>query len=337
MNVRGILETGYPFIFMWGGRGTGKTYGILKHTIDSEKKFVLLRSRRTQVDMLRIPQFNPFKQINADTGLNIQPAPIGKEFSAFYHMKWDENKEVKASDEIGYISALSTIGSLRGFGSADIELLFYDEFIPEKSEQPVKNAGFALMNGYETINRNRELKGEKPLQMICASNSENIACPVFAELGLIKKASEMNEKRQEICFLRDRGILLINLCNSPISRQKADTALYRMVGKGSDFYNMSINNDFYSADYSSIEYRPLTEYTPLVSVGEITIYEHKSKDELYVTKKKSGTPIDIYSNTERHRAAFRRKYIWIWNMYLEDLVKFSDMESKILLDFYFGK
>ena len=41
VNIKGILETGCPFIFIWGGRGTGKTYGILKHAVENNKKFIL--------------------------------------------------------------------------------------------------------------------------------------------------------------------------------------------------------------------------------------------------------------------------------------------------------
>lgn len=337
VNIEGILNVGCPFIYMWGGRGTGKTYGILKQAVETNTKFVYMRTRQTQADMIRTPEFNPFKQYNADTGCAIRPSPINKLYSAFYDTKFDdkEKKWKPLGDPLGYTASLATISNLRGFGAADAKLLFYDEFIPEKTETPMKNATSALLNGYETINRNRELMGEKPLQMICASNSENANCDIFAKLGLIRKVTDMHKSKQEYSILKERGILLVNLVNSPISKKKSNTAVYRMVGHNSDFYRMSIENDFYAEDYSDIQSQPINEYVPVVSVGEITIYEHKSRDALYITKHSSGTVQNSYGTNTRDILAFRRKYVWVWSMYLDGLVKFSDVDSKFLLDNYF--
>ena len=33
----GILSTGAPIIFIWGGRGTGKTYGAIKYVHEKEE------------------------------------------------------------------------------------------------------------------------------------------------------------------------------------------------------------------------------------------------------------------------------------------------------------
>ena len=339
VNIRGILETGYPFIFMWGGRGTGKTYGILKDAVENDRKFIYMRTRQNQADMIRTPEFNPFKQYNEDCNRRITPYSINKLYSAFYDTTFDE-KEKKwkmDGDSLGYTASLATISNLRGFGAADVKLLFYDEFIPEKTETPLRNALSALLNGYETINRNRELTGGKPLQLICASNSENANCDIFAKLGLIRKVTDMHKTGQEYSMLQDRGIMLINLVNSPISREKSQTAVYRMIGTDSDFYKMSIQNDFYAEDYSDIRSMPINEFSPIVKVGEITIYEHKHREDLYITQHSQGSPLDIYTTSTRDITAFRRKYIWVWTEYLDGNVKFSDVESKYLLDNYFHR
>lgn len=336
VNIKDILATGYPFIFIWGGRGTGKTYGLLKNLIETNTRFILMRSLQKQADMMNIPQFNPFKQYNADAYRSIYPIKLGRDFSGFYNCTADDNGRWQPEGDIlGYTASLSTIGNLRGFGAGDVKIIFYDEFIPEKSEKMVTNACYSLLNGYETINRNRELNGQPPVQLICASNSENVACDIFIKLGLVKKASEMAERGQEIAFLPDRGILLINLCNSEISKKKSHTALYRMVGEDSDFYKMAVSNSFYNLDYSDVKPQPLTEYRPLVQVGEITIYEHKNMELYYVTTHSSGTPIDTFGLGEKDLKAFIRKYVWIWSEYLDFNVLFSDIESKILFDNYF--
>lgn len=38
VDIRSIRESGYPFIFMWGGRGIGKTYGVIDDVINNGEK-----------------------------------------------------------------------------------------------------------------------------------------------------------------------------------------------------------------------------------------------------------------------------------------------------------
>lgn len=160
---------------------------------------------------------------------------------------------------------------------------------------------------------------------------------MFAELGLIRKVSEMSRSRQEVSYIKDRGIALFNLCNSPISKKKEQTALYKMVGLDSGFSQLALGNEFYDTDYTDIKTQNLKEYTPLVFFSEIAIYEHKSQDRLYVCKHKQGTPEhNLHSITDKNIRTFKRFYSWVWNhSYLNDLIYFEDLESKFLLDTYF--
>lgn len=213
----------------------------------------------------------------------------------------------------------------------------YDEFIPQKDDRAPRGIAQSFLQGYETMNRNRELKGLSPIQVFCFSNSDNVGCEMFAELGLIRKVSEMSRKRQEIALLKDRGICLINLCNSPISKQKENTALYRMVGKDSGFSQLALGNEFYDTDYSDVKPQNLREYIPIVFFSEIAIYQHKSQERIYVSKHKQGIPEQNYTSiSDKNIRAFKKHYSWVWNYaYLNDLILFEDIESKFLLDTYF--
>lgn len=44
----GILSTGAPIIFIWGGRGTGKTYGALNTCTRRKKSFYICAARRSR-------------------------------------------------------------------------------------------------------------------------------------------------------------------------------------------------------------------------------------------------------------------------------------------------
>ena len=84
VNVKGILEEGYPFNFLVGGRGTGKTYTTLKVAKEEGRKFMLMRRTQSQADLISKPEFSVFKPLNEDLGWNVQVRRISKYNSAFY-------------------------------------------------------------------------------------------------------------------------------------------------------------------------------------------------------------------------------------------------------------
>ena len=269
VNVRGILDEGYPFNFLVGGRGTGKTYTTLKVAKEDGRRFMLMRRTQSQADLISKPEFSVFKPLNEDLGWNVMVKSISKYNSMFYEPDAEEN-----AHPIGYTCALSTISNMRGFDASDIQLLIYDEFIPEKHERLLKNESDALLNAYETMNRNRELKGVAPIQMICLANANDITNPVFEQLKLIRIADRMQKGNSDRWTDDKRGIQLILLHRSPISKKKSGTALYNLT-EGSTFANMALDNDF-NVDRQHVKPRPITEFTPVCSIGELCIYKHKS-------------------------------------------------------------
>ena len=71
VNVKGILDCGYPFNFLVGGRGTGKTYTTLKTAKEEGRKFMLMRRTQSQADLISKPEFSVFKPLNEDLGWNV--------------------------------------------------------------------------------------------------------------------------------------------------------------------------------------------------------------------------------------------------------------------------
>jgi hypothetical protein len=234
---------------------------------------------------------------------------------------------------IGYTAALSTFSNIRGFDASDVELLIYDEFIPERHERPIKEEGSAFFNAYETINRNRELNGNKPLQVLCLANANDIGNPLFMELKLIRLAEKMRSSGQEVYIDKERGIGLFMLDNSPISEQKAETALYKLT-KGHSFAEMSLANDFYKEESAPIISRPIKEYKPIVTIGELTIYKHKSNGLYYCSTHKTGS-CPVYGTGDTDRARFKKQYIRLWLRYMDNKIEFEETLCEILFQKYF--
>ena len=314
-DVEKLTRLHTPFVFVIGGRGTGKTFGALKYVRDAGIRFVYLRRTQTEIDLISQPAYNPYKPITND----VKTQKLTKYTTAF----------VQSGDTIGYAMALSTIAHIRGFDASDIQVIIYDEFIPEPHARPIKAEGSALLNCYETINRNRELQGQQPVSMWCFANANRLNNPVFADLGLIDRVVRMQDKGITEYTDSNRGITIILLTGSPISERKRDTALYRLV-HDTGFDTMALDNRLITEGISIIGTRPIKEYKLLCQVGELCLYKHKAKPEYYVTTLRSGSA-EVYTMIEADLMRFRRKYHWLLNAYLQQHIVFESNQLEYIL------
>ena len=280
-NVENIKKYNAVFNFLYGGRGTGKTYSCLSSRIDKlETKFILMRRTQSEIDLMCDAKgkegVNPYKVINRDFKVDIFVKKINKNIGGFY--KTTESGDLL----IGYAVALSTIASVRGFDFSDVDEIIFDEFVPEKHVKKIKNEGTAFFNAYETVNRNRELFGESPVRCFFLANSNNIYNPIIVESGLIAKAEQMLRRGKNISVIKEKNALIYFLEDNGISDIKRETALYRLT-KGTQYERMALGNEFVYNDFSLIEYQNLKNYRPLIGIGNITIYLAKDETKMYAS------------------------------------------------------
>lgn len=327
-----IHDRAHPFTFVWGGRGTGKTYGALETVVTEGVPFAYMRRTQSQLDIINKPDFSPMKPIlrnHPDIQMTIDS--ISPKNSGWFIESENEEPPRLA----GITLALSTVSNLRGFDASQIEVLIYDEFIPETHERPLKNEYDALLNCYETINRNRELLGRQALKLVCLSNSNILINPIFDGLGIAKKVKQMRRRGSEVSYDDRRGIALYALDNSPISLRKRETALYQLAGIKSRFAEMALSNDFQSDTGSRIESRNLAEYRPTVAVGDWCLYRHKTRVEWYACYHISGTPVKYTSSPEDIRR-FCRAFSWVWTSYLRNQIVFEEESAESRLIHFFS-
>lgn len=333
LDVESIMKTdAQPYKFIVGARGIGKTYGILKYILKYKIKFIYMRRTQTQVDLIKNDDLNPFKALEGelDEGLFYTFRNVNKYVTGVYLV---DDVLGEYGSPIGYIMALSTVSNIRGFDASDVKLLVYDEFIGEKHEKPIRSEGTAFLNALETIGRNRELKGQPPLQVVALSNSTNLSNPIFLELKIITQCEKLIKKGNDLITLKDRGISIYLPINSPISSKKRQTALYRLAGSDSSFSQMALDNEFNQEYFGQVKRRSLTEFTPIVKVGEITIWKHKSRREWYVTEISAGSP-EVYDSSEIELARFRNDYYYMKLAYLNRHVFFVSYVQQVLFEKY---
>lgn len=330
-----------PYKFIVGARGIGKTFGILKWLIDTYadtgNKFVYLRRTQVQVDMIKTPDLNPFLALEQELGQDyaFMLSNINKNVTGIYRPVYDPDKNlyVPGGAPVGYILALSTIANIRGMAGNDIVHIFYDEFIGERHEKPIRSEGTAFLQAIETIGRNRELKGHPPLPVTCVSNSVNLGNPIFIELKLVTPIEKAIKKGTDTILLPDRSASIYIINDSPISRKKAETCLYKLAGKDSDFSKMSLENEFNSEYFGMVKSRNLNDFKPLCAVGEIVIYKHKADRIWYVTDHFSGKP-EIYEASEVELKRWANNYYYLKLAYLNRHIFFESYIQQVLFEKY---
>lgn len=324
-------EPDLPFMFLWGGRATGKTYGALKECAKyyelTGDRFLYLRRTDKQLSMCANMNTNPFKPINNDTGRLICPGTVKNVGRGFFRGEVDDNNELKLTEDLyGYMASLSTIGNIRGIDFSDVWCVVYDEFMKMPNERNMKNEGRSFADMYESINRNREFGGKDALKVVCLSNANDLANDIFIYYDLVARAEWMIKKDRYQYLDYGRGIALLRFDDSKISEQKKNTALYRMLGEDSSYSKMSLGNKFKETDIPTIKSVNIKEFKPFANISGLTFYEHKSDNIYYITTFKSGT-YEKYDDSDIDKKRFCRKYMSLWASHMNEHIFFDSYQT----------
>lgn len=260
-----------PLSIFIGARGVGKTYSAISYMLSFDTPFIYLRNTDVQLKECCTQFGNPFKRWAEDHGRDIFIRREGNHANIYERFS-DDNIQV-----IGYACALSTFENLRGIDLSEVDHVLYDEFI---EMNPVRFRQYdTFSNFYETVNRNRELLGEDPLQVILLSNAQKLDNDILRGYGLVTEIERMI-KQGETDFTRKS--IYLSIVRSEVSDLKKDTALY-INAEGSSFYDQAIKNEFSNENFTGIKRQPLREYVGYVQIDNIYIYRHKSEGWYYVT------------------------------------------------------
>lgn len=259
-----------PIKIIIGPRGCGKTYSVLDYMQESsseDSKFIYMRRDGTEIDSCSSEYGNPFKKLNEDKHYDIHPFQISK-FNGFGIAR-DDDQNV-----IGYGVALSTFASMRSQDFSDVDRIFFEEFIPEKHKRKIKGEGQALLNLYETVNRNRELMGDKPVELIMCANGIDLANPILLELGATSLIGKMLMNGQRRLTVPEKALYIELIPRTKVSDLKEDTVLYKLANK--DFALDALDTKFRGADIEFVKKNVnLRSYKTEFSYGEYVFFSNK--------------------------------------------------------------
>lgn len=327
----------YPFVIINGGRGTGKTFGALKWVRENPDngQFIYLRRTQVQLDTINKQQFSPFNDVDALLGTSTIAVPLSKYNAGYYNSVYDDEKEkmvpVDVDHPIGISCALSTISNLRSFSASNITTIIYDEYIPEAKDKPIKNEADALLNAYETVNRNRELAGKQPVKLVLMANTNRIDNPVLSRLNIVDILQKMDEKNKDRWFELERGLAIFNLCDSPISCMKAQTALYKLIGANDDMAQMALSNKFAGMDMEFVKPQDYRNLEPWFAIDDMFWYRLRNdKNQVYCCNKNYGIPeAQMYRGKDQRGLGMKQFQIKLNVLWYKDRVTFDTFNSKL--------
>ena len=319
----GLLSMHANIIMIWGARGTGKTYTLLEKLCQENLGYLYLRRTPGQVDTIAADaDMWPFTPLNRDHGWNYIPRKVKGAKSMWKVCDGQDDEQ-----PLGTISSVVTLGRTRGFSSPVTDYIVLDEYQKDDLDFYRKGEGVGLANIYETVNRNRELQGKKPCTLILMSNAVGMANPYYMQWDVVDIVDKMIGTRRRWQLLPERGILLVDMADSPIAARKKDTALYKSLA-GTDFYRSALENQYSGEERSETGSRRLREYRPVVSVGRLTIYESKGKREYYVCEHRSGT-CPKYGTGHYELERFRSRYGLLYRAYMNRIIVFEKYSDEI--------
>lgn len=305
-------DTDYDFIFVVSARGPGKTWGALEwlaNNSSEDNRFLHVRRLAKEVDMMRI------ENVYAEYEVDLRVEKIDKIDTVIRG----------ESEVVGYHLPLNNIKGVRGVPLKIVKNIFYDEFIPELGSYRRQYEGYTMLNAYESVNRNRELDGYKPVKMVCAANLNEPYSELLAAFGFTDELETLSSAYPiGVKTIKNKKLIMIN--DTKIIEQKRQTALYQAAADQT-FLSMALDNS------NTMEYMPVKHYGRGAydyqgTIGMVNINRLKNGGGYYITK------------ASKPGGQSRRdilKWARVYNAYVNGrLLASSNYVAKVFLDIYEG-
>lgn len=312
-DVADDLANGCWANFIIGGRNTGKTYSSLKYCIDNDITFGFIKRTNLDVEMLCSNNdnvnFSPFNAINRDTGSSIYPVKLLKDrIGGFFPFKDGE----RAEHPVGYILSLNALKDIKGFEFPErMDVLIFDEFIPQPWEKVNRREGEQLMDLYRTIARDREHRGYGTLKLICLANAVRLANPINNFFEITDTFAEMQMQGRDLTINQERRMLMHLLHNSEkFDETEHDSEVYKAM-HATQWGAMAYGNTFGYDDVSNVSRISIKGFHPVVNLHyKNQDYYIYMKDGIYQVCSSQNKQAKTYNlNRENEQKAFFYDYL----------------------------
>lgn len=182
----------------------------------------------------------------------------------------------KGGDQVILFQSVSTFSNRRGNMTPDVELIIFDEFMPEDRRYP-KQCHKGLMSLTKTV-----LSGRESARCICLSNYISCANPYFVGFRIFPK------KGYDVTYFKDKSIAL-EIChgyNCSILEDSGWNVLYKAGGYGD--YASEEEDELFKLICKMPNGASWKRHIIVQDVGLFTYYE---KDGYYYWKELQGEDV----------------------------------------------
>lgn len=323
---------GYWLYVVWSRRGPGKTYSFLYYCLQQGRKFIYIKRTNADVEFLcadpdaddgRDP--NPFAPINRDHGTNIKIFKKSEGQAAFYEV--DENGE-RSGLPIGYVYSFAQVSKLKGFNMDAVELMCFDEFIPQPTEIVRRSSGRALLSMYMTVSRDREKRGRPPLILCMFANAEEISTYETNILEITDDMAELEMNGKSHKDISNRKIMLHHITEEevPITEEEKGAIFQGMLGTA--WHDYAFGGHFSNNDFSNIRYMNIKGYTCFIHLiykrKDMYIYLNNNTGRMHMCSSKHKALYSYDLSKENDQALFYVKhYLDIMNTLINGRMTFE--------------
>lgn len=300
---------------VWSPRGQGKTYSALWESYKDNIPIVYLKRTKDDVEMIceSTEEFDasPYVPINRDKGTSIHCKLIKKGIGGAYESD-DDGKPT--GSPIAYIISLNSVKTVKGFDLSNCDWMVLDEFIPQQGEIVRHCEGQQLLDLYMTINRDRTMRGRKPLKLMLFANAEEISTPITNMLEIVDDMTELNASGRNLMYLPDRKILLHHITQEEYPKlAQANEIGMAEVMKGTSWYDKSFGGNFANNDFSNVAKVRLKGYKPRIDLlykrKHIYLYQNDVTGEWYATHQQQKCMECFNLDTENGQKNFYYEYV----------------------------
>ena len=301
---------------VWSKRGPGKTYSILWLAYYSN--FPIIYMKRTDKDVSRILKEekiinldpSPYAPLKKQKGLRVGGVEIDDGFGAFYEL--DEEGQ-PTGRLLCYVLSFNKVLTYKGNDFSDVELLCFDEFIPQIGERIKRGEGELLLDLYQTVSRDRLKKGRNPLKLILFANSEQISVPVTQELEIIDYMADLDASGASHLYIEDRDILLHHITDEEVPVQECEKVGIWKGMQGTAWFDKSFGGRFVHNDFSNVIPKSIKRSKPILEVQYKThfyyIYFNEEKASYYMTSTPAKAREKVNLNRENEQKKFYYDYL----------------------------
>lgn len=238
-NGSAVINSGCPINFIIGNRTAGKSYywkryGI-KQYLKKGEQFIYIRRHKSEIDMVADSFFTDISHEFPNLNVILK----GDKF-------YLKNYATESMEVCGYAFSLTQVHQLKSVVLEKVNLIFFDEFIPEnlqylKPSEPFYEPNL-LLSIYLTVARGYKKMVRDNVRLVCAANNITLYNPYFSMFDI-----DLTNKNRVVVD----GVYAEKIINKTAQKELQESKIGKLLMK-TEYGAYAVENKSYRDEYNKI-------------------------------------------------------------------------------------